>query len=172
MEYRSEHVSMWFDRRLVMRASRIQGTGVFATDAIRAGERLYWVSGGVVYTSEDWRSGKVHLDPEQYNEEQIGDDLFVATPKAVGYYINHSCEPNVLNNVAWRDIAPGEEVTCDYASAEADPNWVLEPCLCGSALCRGRVTGNDWKIPALQQRYRGYFTPRIEGLIRGLQPQG
>jgi SET domain-containing protein len=157
---------MWFDRRLVMRASPIHGTGVFATDAIRAGECLYWISGGIVYTSEDWRSGKVQLSPERYNEEQIGDDLLVATPLSLAYYINHSCEPNILCNVAWRDIQAGEEVTCDYASNEASPHWVLEPCACGSAICRARVTGNDWKIPALQQRYRGYFAPRIEGLIR------
>ncbi len=31
---------------------------------------------------------------------------------------------------------------------------------------RGRMTGDDWQIPALQQRYRGYFTPHIERLIR------
>jgi hypothetical protein len=33
------------------------------------------------------------------------------------------------------------------------------------------VTGNDWKLPALQQRYRGYFTPHIERLIRALNAQ-
>lgn len=165
-EYQNQSVTMWFDHRLVMRPSPIHGTGVFATEAIRAGEQLYWISGGVVYTSEDWRSGKVQLSPEQYNEEQIGDDLFVATPKSLGYYINHSCDPTLLNNVAWRDIRAGEEVTSDYSAGESSPNWVLEPCACGSALCRGRATGNDWKLPALQQRYRGYFSPRIEGLIR------
>jgi SET domain-containing protein len=170
MANQSEAVSMWFDRRLVMRASRIHGTGVFATDAIRAGERLYWISGGVVYSTEDWRTGKVQLDPERYNEAQIDDDLFVATPITLAYYINHSCEPNMLANIAWRDIEAGEELTCDYASDEASPNWKLEPCICGSAICRGSVTGDDWKLPELQKRYRGYFSPRIEGLIRASNP--
>ena len=37
MEYQSESVTMWFDRRVVMRRSPIHGTGVFATHPIRAG---------------------------------------------------------------------------------------------------------------------------------------
>ena len=84
------------------------------------------------------------------------------------YYVNHPCDPNMLNDVAWRDIEAGEEITTDYASSEASPNYHLEPCMCGSSLCRGRITGNDWKQPEVQQRYRGSFTPHIEGLIRAL----
>jgi SET domain-containing protein len=166
MEYQTQPVTMWFDRRLVMRASPIHGTGTFATHAIRAGERLIWVTGGIVYTSEDWRAGRVQLDPEQYNEGQIGDDLFIATPKSLYYYVNHSCDPNMLNDTAWRDIQAGEEITTDYAYCEASPGYQLEPCVCWSSRCRGRVTGDDWKLPELQQRYRGYFTPHIERLIQ------
>jgi SET domain-containing protein len=159
---------MWFDRRLAMRKSPIHGTGLFALEDIRAGERLMWVSGGIVYTSEDWRTGRVVLDGELYNEEQIGDDLFLATPKAMNYYVNHSCDPSMLNQIAWRDIRAGEEITTDYAYGEAGPNYLLEPCRCGTALCRGRLTGNDWRLPELQERYRGYFTPHVERLIREL----
>jgi len=166
MEYQTEAVTMWIDRRLVMRKSSIHGTGTFATGAIGAGERLLWVSGGVVYSSEDWRTGKVHLDGELYNEAQIGPDLFIATPKSVGYYLNHSCDPNVLNFIARRDIAAGEEITTDYAYCEASTHLNLEPCLCGTSICRGRVTGSDWQRADLQQRYRGYFTPYIERLIQ------
>jgi uncharacterized protein len=166
MEYQTEPVTMWFDRRLVMRSSPIHGIGTYATHAIPAGERLIWVGGGIVYTSEDWRTGRVQLAPEQYNEMQVGNDLFIATPKSLYYYINHACDPNMLNDVAWRDIKAGEEVTTDYAYCEASPNYLLEDCKCGSALCRGRITGNDWQLPNLQQRYWGYFTPHIERLIR------
>jgi len=72
----------------------------------------------------------------------------------------------MLNNMAARDIEAGEEITTDYASYQSFPSYRLEPCTCGTALCRGRMTGNDWKMPELQQRYRGYFTPYIERLIR------
>ncbi len=173
MNEQSQPVTMWFDRRLAMRHSPIQGIGTFATHPIAAGERLIWVSGGIVYTTDDWRTGRVLLAGEMYNEGQIGDDLFVATPKSLYYYVNHSCDPSMLNDVAFRDIAAGEEITTDYAYCEASPNYRLEPCGCGSPLCRGRMTGDDWRIPALQQRYRGYFTPHIERLIRaasGEQP--
>lgn len=166
MTYQNEPVTMWFDRRLAMRLSPIHDTGTFATHLIRAGERLMWVTGGIVYSSDDWRTGKVQLAGEQYNEEQIGADLFIATPKSLYYYINHSCEPNMLNNTAWRDIQAGEEITTDYAYCEAAPSYLLELCSCGSTLCRGRVTGYDWQLPELQQRYRGYFTPHIERLIQ------
>ena len=166
MEYPTEPVTMWFDRRLVMRSSPIHGIGTFATHAIHAGERLIWVSGGIIYTSEHWRTGKVQLAPEQYNETQIGDDLFIATPKSLYYYINHSCDPNMLNDVAWRDIEAGEEIKIDYAYCEASSNYRLESCKCGSSFCRGLITGNDWQRLELQQRYRGYFTPHIERLIR------
>jgi uncharacterized protein len=169
MTYQTESVTMWFDRRLVMRTSPIHGIGTFATHSIQAGTRLIWVTGGIVYTSEDWRTGRVQLAGEQYNEAQIGDDLFIATPKSLGYYVNHSCDPNMLNDTAWRDIEAGEEITTDFAYCIAAPHYLLEPCNCGSRLCRGRVTGNDWRLPELQQRYRGYFTPHIDRLIQGLQ---
>jgi uncharacterized protein len=172
MEYQTEAVTMWFDRRLVMRSSSIHGIGTYATHGIHAGERLIWVSGGIVYTSEAWQTGRVQLAPEQYNETKIGDDLLIATPKSLYYYVNHSCDPNMLNYVAWRDIEAGEEITTDYAYCEASPNYHLEPCSCGSSICRGRVTGNDWKLPELRQRYRGYFTPHIERLIRESSARG
>jgi hypothetical protein len=34
------------------------------------------------------------------------------------YYVNHSCDPNMLNDTAWRDIQAGEEITTDYAYCE------------------------------------------------------
>jgi len=166
MNYQTEPVTMWFDRRLVVHASPIHGLGTFATHPIHAGESLIWVSGGIVYTTEDWRTGKVQLAPELYNETQLEEDLFLATPKSLYYYVNHSCDPSMLNNMASRDIEAGEEITTDYASYQSFPSYLLEPCTCGTALCRGRMTGNDWKLPELQQRYRGYFTPYIERLIR------
>lgn len=169
MTRQTEAVTMWFDRRLVMRKSPIQGSGTFITDAVSAGEQLMWVSGGVVYTSEDWRTGRVQLDGELYNEDKIGDDLFVATPLAIHYYINHSCEPNMLNGIAWRDIMAGEEITTDYGLAGGAS---LEACRCGSPLCRGRISNDDWQLPELQARYRGFFPPHLERRIQQIGATG
>jgi hypothetical protein len=74
----------------------------------------------------------------------------------------------MMNDKAWRDIQAGEEITTDYALCIAAPQYRLEPCRCGSPLCRGCVTGNDWKLPDLQHRYRGCFTHYIERLIQQL----
>lgn len=42
----------------------------------------------------------------------------------------------------------------DYA-IEMDGDYVLAPCRCGTDLCRGQVTGQDWRRPELRERYRG-----------------
>jgi len=167
MKYKTESVTMWFDRRLVVRSSPIHGYGLFATEPISAGEELIWVTGGIVYSTEDWKTGKVKLAPELYNETQIDDDLFVATPKSLFYYVNHSCDPNFIGRMAWRDIEANEELTTDFATFQPFSEYLLEPCNCGSSNCRGRMTGNDWQLPELQKRYRGHFTPHIERLIHG-----
>ena len=84
--------------------------------------------------------------------------------------MNHSCDPNIWMSDAFtlsarRRIEPGEELTADYALWLYDVDWVLDPCRCGSPLCRGRVTGRDWQLPELQVRYAGHFTPFINRLI-------
>ena len=70
------------------------------------------------------------------------------------------------DHIARRDIEAGEEITTDFALFQSFPSYLLEPCLCGSARCRGQVTGDDWKLPELQSLYRGQFTPYIERLIQ------
>lgn len=69
--------------------------------------------------------------------------------------------------VARRDIQPGEELRGDYAVWESEPEYVLVPCACGTALCRGTITGNDWQRPELQERYQGHFLPFLNRRIAG-----
>jgi hypothetical protein len=90
-------------------------------------------------------------------------------------FINHSCNPNVwmkdeVTLVARRGIVVGEELTIDYAMIEGTEEWVGPwECRCGSELCRGRYTGNDWRQKELQERYRNHFSPFICERIRRLQ---
>ncbi|CAB4851812.1 unannotated protein [freshwater metagenome] len=45
--------------------------------------------------------------------------------------------------------------------------------MCGVDTCRGKVTGQDWMLPDLQLRYRGWFSPYIANRIAVLsQPSG
>lgn len=62
-----------------------------------------------------------------------------------GKRLNHSCDPTLLGvgrefEIAVRDIAPGEEITCEYGGLNfLDPM----PCACGAANCRGSIRGDD-----------------------------
>ena len=84
-------------------------------------------------------------------------------------YVNHSCNPNAglsgqIALVAMRDIAAGEEITYDYAMSDGS-SYDEFSCGCGSAQCRGAVTGRDWKRSELWQRYAGYFSPYLQRRI-------
>ena len=100
-----------------------------------------------------------------------GKGTFAAVPIAegtelgLGEPVNHSCEPNLWwagpqRYLARRDIAAGEELTYDYATVIADPQFLLR-CHCESYRCRQLVTGDDWQIPQLQQLYAGRWGPDV-----------
>jgi hypothetical protein len=113
---------------------------------------------------------------------QIDDDHYLVTPLlglGAADLVNHSCDPTARlagadTLVARRDLAAGEEVTYDYATSDANPHLGFD-CCCGAADCRGRVTGDDWRDPQLQARYRGAFSPYLahrigDGRARGADP--
>ncbi|MEV0731459.1 hypothetical protein [Polymorphospora sp. NPDC050346] len=58
--------------------------------------------------------------------------------------------------VARRPIPAGEELTIDYATLTGTETWSMT-CRCGSPLCRQTVTGRDWRLPELQDAYRGHW---------------
>ena len=162
MDYQSEPLTMWIDRRIVLGRSAIQGVGIFAIEPIPAGQLLILTTGGLVLNEQDKQFGTIQLEGEMYNEESLPGNLSIITPKVFHYYVNHSCEPaaidlsrspNVTHYIAWRDIQAQEEITADYGVIGAE----IEHCMCKSPLCRGRITPDDWQLPELQQRYRGYF---------------
>src|SRR5205085_12171353 len=83
--------------------------------------------------------------------------------------LNHSCEPNLgwsdeTSLVATRDIADGEELTCDYATVIDDPAFVMM-CHCETYRCRQVIEGTDWQIPQLQKRYAGTWSPAVQKKI-------
>ncbi len=67
--------------------------------------------------------------------------------------LNHSCDPSAwldgLNVVARRPIAPDEEITLDYATFCGSTMEAFS-CTCGSAQCRGTITGNDFMTPIVE----------------------
>ena len=112
--------------------------------------------------------GKVVMELEDglYIIEERGEDP--------SYFMNHSCDPNVwmadtMTLVARLDVMPDEELTTDYALFEASEGFTMDwECLCGSPHCRKRVTGRDWRLSELQERYAGHFLPLIAKRIARL----
>jgi uncharacterized protein len=140
MNFQTQSITMWFDRRLVMRHSPIHGVGTYTTEDIAAGELLMMVTGGLVVTKDERESGSIELAAALYNQETLAPDVFVVTPKVFHYYINHSCEPNAIDvsrrgnstqYVAVRDIRAQEEITADYYTTTT-----LDQCLCNAPGCR------------------------------------
>lgn len=85
------------------------------------------------------------------------------------YIVNHSCEPTLWwtdahTLIARHDIDAGQELTCDYSTCLADPEFLLR-CHCGSSRCRQMVTGDDWRIPQLQAAYAGHWAPPVRRLL-------
>lgn len=144
-----------------VRANPIHAKGLFAKRAIARGE-IVAVKGGHVLTQEAWAALEPALGPADI---QIAEQLFIAPVDQAQrdgsmLYTNHSCDPNLAIQgqivlVAMRDIAPGEELTIDWATTD-DGDHVMQ-CRCGSAHCRGTVTGKDWMKKELQEKYRGWF---------------
>jgi uncharacterized protein len=165
----------WFHESLELRPSRIHGKGLFATAPIAAGETVM-VWRGDLYTEEELQAG-VSLSSGEWSFSMIDEGLYLFAPQeGLDYYVNHSCDPTVwmadeVTVVARRDIQPDEEIVGDYAVWEADPTYIVEPCQCWAALCRGRYTGDDWQRPDLQARYEAYFLPYLNRRIARLQAE-
>jgi uncharacterized protein len=147
------------------------GKAVYARELIEPGELVAVWSGRIVSTEE--------LDelPEDIKRHtvQVEEGLYLAShgPDEGPDFINHSCEPNAgldgqIAIVAMTRILAGDEVTIDYAMCDGSAYDEFE-CECGSALCRGRVTGQDWRSPTLWERYAGHFSPYLERRIKALK---
>ena len=166
-------MTSWFSPGVEKRASAIQGRGLFATRDLATGE-IVAVKGGTIMESARLALVRDEVSPA---EIQIEDDLYIAPQSAAEVEanllgLNHSCRPNVgvrgqITFVAIRDVARGEELTIDYAMIDGDPAERMA-CACGAAACRGTITGDDWRLPELQQRYRGFFSRYLEERIARL----
>ena len=155
--------------KTVIRPSTIHGRGLFAIRSIAKGE-IVAIKGGHVLDGVGLRQARRHIAASYI---QIEDGFFVGARRAAEVrrnklFINHSCAPNVgirgqLTFVTFRSIRAGEELTYDWAMEENSAVATL--CTCGATRCRKLLTGQDWRIPALQRRYRGYFSAYLAAKI-------
>lgn len=166
-------MTSWFSPKTVKHASAIEGRGLFARETISRDE-IVAVKGGAIMDAAAFALVRDAVTP---SEIQIEDGLYIA-PRSAGEVeanilcLNHRCDPNVgvrgqISFVAMRDIAPDTELTIDYAMIDGDPTLKMQ-CSCGAPECRGLITGDDWRRPDLQRKYRGYFSRYLQDRIRRL----
>ncbi|MBI5838849.1 MAG: SET domain-containing protein-lysine N-methyltransferase [Chloroflexi bacterium] len=165
----------WIDPRQDIRPSDIHGLGIFAREPVRQGEPIE-IIGGDLMTDDELRAFQQITG--RFNAMQIDEDLHLVEHPAITQQrlgsMNHACDSNLwladeVTLMARRDIAADEELTVDYALFSAQPDWVMDSaCRCGSPFCRGVITGNDWKLKEVQERYRDHFTPFLNARIARL----
>ena len=101
----------------------------------------------------------------------IDDDRnLILAPDQLIHFGNHSCDPSLWHLDAGtvatrRPVAAGEELTIDYATQTTQPDFEMN-CNCGTALCRGMVTGLDWIDPEWQRRYGDHVVPAVRRAIQ------
>jgi SET domain-containing protein len=151
------------------------GYGVFTREKLVEGELLA-VWGGAVVSEENLDQIPEERATHGIQVEEgiylvpMGEELDPAD------MFNHSCEPNAglsgqITLVAMRDIDADEEICFDYAMSDSSDYDEFE-CGCGEPACRKKVTGNDWKMPALQEKYSGYFSPYLQRRINRMRKAG
>jgi len=160
----------WLTAKAQARPAGEKGFGSFVVEPIAAGETVAGFGGWVV-------DGTTLASLPVYRQQrsiQIDEGLYLVSgpDPEPGDMLNHSCEPNcgMLGSqllVAMRDIAPGEELTFDYAMCDAS-DYDEFPCYCESPTCRGVVSGSDWRDPAIQSRYGGWFSSYLVRRIAAL----
>jgi uncharacterized protein len=148
--------------KVAVKASPIQGRGLFAVESIRSSE-IVCVKGGHIFDKAELQNVAARLGPA---EIQIADNLFIGPVnkeerEGSMIFSNHSCDPNIgvqgqIVFVAMRDISAGEELTHDWATTD-DDTYEMQ-CHCHSPNCRKVITGQDWKKRDLQEKYRGFMS--------------
>lgn len=145
------------------------GRGVYAREPIARGELLVVYAGAIVEAkdldklSSDVRRLLLQVEESHYLLSQV---------EGCADWVNHCCEPNAglrgqVALVAMRDIEAGEEICYDYAMSDGSPYDGFE-CRCGRETCRGRVSGDDWMLEELWERYGGFFSPYLQARIERL----
>jgi uncharacterized protein len=168
----SPQADCWLHPAVEVGRSPIAGEGLFARAPLPAGTVVSRLGGRLVTREE--------LD-ELFAAQRPGDPYIDTITAIAGLQLvlqpgrpngkgNHCCDPNLWWTGAYtltarRDIAAGEELTNDYATSTGSAGFVME-CGCGSALCRGTVTGGDWRLPELQQRYGDHWVPDLLARIK------
>lgn len=156
------------EQPFVIKHSKIQGRGGYATRDIKKGERL------IEYVGEriSWAESDRRYDDTKVKRHHTF--LFTVNKRTVidaahdgndARFINHSCDPNCeaideKNRIyihSMKPIRKGEELVYDYGYAR-DKNTTEEDeklyvCKCGSPRCRGTILEPPKKKKAVRAKH-------------------
>jgi len=166
----------WVSPKIEIRESPITGRGTFAKEPIQKDEIII-VQGGRILSGSDFDNPE--FEPVWYHAFQVEKDMYICPPQMDRatfdgiFNVNHSCDPTCgfkgqITMVSMRNIEAGEEITFDYAMSDVgvtQEEWQPMNCLCKAPTCRNQITGDDWKLPHLQKKYKGYFSSYVNNLI-------
>jgi hypothetical protein len=157
-----------------VRASSIQGDGLVTTAGITAGSTVARLGGRLV-SDDQLRLLLAEADsqgsPAYVDTITVADDVHLVLPAGEAiHFLNHSCDPNLWHLDAFtiaarRDVVAGEELTIDYGTHSGLSTFRME-CSCGAPCCREVVTGDDWRLTVLHERYRDHRVPGLLDRIR------
>lgn len=133
------------------------GEMIRAVRALRQGELVFFLTGDIVDAPNKYT---IQLSPTQH----------VLTRRALWRLVNHSCEPNLVVDVAnrrmvaARPIEAGEELSFDYNTTE----WSMASpfdCGCGQPQCVRVVQGFRYLSGPQRQRIAARLSPYIASRI-------
>jgi hypothetical protein len=145
--------------KLAVRASQINGRGVFAEGDIRQGQLIHRMGGRRVSLLRcvwEVATGAIRID----DPLSIGTYTYLVLDD-FSILFNHRCEANAgianeVDLVALTNIARGEEITFDYSMTVRrslfTALWKM-PCSCRSPSCRGEIGDVRSVPPQHLQRY-------------------
>ncbi|MGS0754238.1 SET domain-containing protein [Roseateles sp. GG27B] len=124
-------------------ASPIDGLGVFAAEAIPARRKIGELRGESISVREAHQraKGRARIHIVTVSETRAVDAT--DSPDLLRL-VNHACSPSALLRIsqgrvefyALRDIAVGEEISCDYGESHHQGRLT---CRCGAANCAGKL---------------------------------
>ena len=126
-----------------VRASRIDGRGAFAAEAMPARRKIGEIRGESVSVREARRRAKTM---ERIMIVEVSDTRAIDASLSTDplRFTNHSCQPNAVLRIrqgrvefyAMRDIGAGEEITVNYGETHHEGKL---RCRCGAPGCVGAI---------------------------------
>lgn len=130
--------------KIEKRESEISGTGLFAKEKITKDEVIWWPTSDTMDKMHVTNLEKLSEEKRAHwikNAYQMDTYLYLDTDDTT--YMNHSCNPNVVDSVdeslliAKRDIEKDEEVTWNYLPFMNQ--YLTFQCFCNNKNCVGVV---------------------------------